>query len=337
MPDKAGSGPSPLERLVEAQRAEKKVQRKKDSRALAAIALAAVVLTGGGVFAFVHYAPESWRHRVTALVKSSASARASQTAAPVLKLTAQPLSPVDTDGPPADPFADTAAASWGSGAAAITIPPVRAHGPYTAAQVRSAYETTRKLLVAANLDWPTLRGGTPAAFEHLLIKSERTQFVAGLHDTKLDKQGRVENTRTWVTSFAPGSTTFVTTDVRVSGTMSAGTATESGTEVLRIKVDYIFAFAVEPPGDPADWMRIVVQRYGSVDFAQWDDPSGPLEPWFNITTFPAGGQCGERDGYIHPDYPSGPPSSIKPSGKPVNPYSFADPSGLKGCTSTTGT
>ena len=63
MPDKTESGPSPLERLVEAQRAEKKAQRKRDSRVLAAIALAAAVLIGGGVFAFVHYAPQSWRHR----------------------------------------------------------------------------------------------------------------------------------------------------------------------------------------------------------------------------------------------------------------------------------
>lgn len=50
MPDTAGSEPSPLERLVAARQAEKKSQRKKDSRVLAAMALAAVVLIGGGVF-----------------------------------------------------------------------------------------------------------------------------------------------------------------------------------------------------------------------------------------------------------------------------------------------
>src|ERR1044072_9345108 len=122
MPGKAGSGPSPLERLVEGQRAEKKVQRKKDSRALAAIALAAVVLTGGGVFAFVHYAPESWRHQVTALVKSSASARAPQTATPAVMVTTQPLRPFDSAGPPADPFLGSPGDHWADGAAGITIP-----------------------------------------------------------------------------------------------------------------------------------------------------------------------------------------------------------------------
>ncbi len=337
MPDKAGPGPSPLERLVEAQRAGKKAQRKKDSRILAAITLAAVVLIGGGVFAFVHFAPQSWRHQVTALVKSSATPRAAHTATPAVKLTIQPLSPVGTAGPPADPFSGTPADHWGGGAAAITIPPVRTRGPYTAAQVRSAYQATRKLLIAANLDWPTLRGGSPAAFERLLTTSERTRFLAGLHTTKLDRQGRVENTRAWVTSFAPGSTKFVTTDVRVSGTMSARTATVSGSEVLRIKADYIFVFAVEPPGKPADRMRIVVHRYGTVDFAHWDDPGGTLEPWFNIIGSPAGGLCGQGDGYVHPAYPSGPPPSVQPSGKPVNPYSFATEAPGAGCSTTTGT
>ena len=55
MPDGAWGNkePSPLERLVAAQEAEKKAQRKKDTRFLAALALVAVVLVGGGVFAWL--------------------------------------------------------------------------------------------------------------------------------------------------------------------------------------------------------------------------------------------------------------------------------------------
>ena len=98
-------------------------------------------------------------------------------------------------GPPVAPFSGTPAAHWADGAAGITIPAARAHGPYTAAQVRSAYETTRTMLIAGNLNWPTLRGGAPKAFEKLLIKSELKQFLAGLHSTKLDKNGAAENTR----------------------------------------------------------------------------------------------------------------------------------------------
>src|SRR6266705_2808718 len=127
MPDKAGSEPSPLERLVAARQAEKKAQRKKDSRVLASMALAAVVLIGGGVFAVVHVAPRSWLHQAAALVKSSASAQSSGKATPAVKLTAQPLSPVTTNGPPADPFSGSPGDHWADGAAGITIPAAKAH------------------------------------------------------------------------------------------------------------------------------------------------------------------------------------------------------------------
>ncbi len=340
MPDKAGSGPSPLERLVAARQAEKKVQRKRDSRVLAAMALAAVVLVGGGVFAFARYAPQSWRHQVTALVKSSASSRASGTATPAVRVTTQPLSPAGTNGPPADPFAGTPAANWADGAAGITVPAARAQGRYSAAQVRSALETTRKLLVAGNLDWPTLRGGKPTAYADLLTRQQRATFLAGLRTKALNKDGAQNNTRTWVTSFAPGSTQFVTTVIKVHGTMSARAASESGTPVLRVRFDYLFVFAVEPPGDPADWMRIVQQHYGSVDFASWDDPGGPLEPWiYDTGVGSAGVQCSARDGYLHPDYPRGRSSGLPASGAPQDPYATATPSTgpAEGCQTITGT
>ena len=322
--------PSALERMVAARQAEKQAQRRKDTRSLALLLLVAVIIVGGGVFAWLRFAPPTRHHRAAA--RPTASAQPPPKGSP-----ATSLRPVTANGPSADPFAGSPAASWAEGAAGITIPAARAHGPYTTAQVRSAYETTRKLLIAGNLDWPTLRGGAPTAFEDLLIKQERTEFLAGLHKNALDKNGAVENTRAWVTAFAPGSTQFVTTDIKVSGTMSAGTATDSGTKVLRITVDYLFVYAVEPPGNPAGWMRIVQQREGSVDFTQWDDPGGPLEPWFDVTGSPAGGLCGERDGYIHPDYPQGPPPSVQPSGTPENPYSFATRPATAGCRNTTGT
>ena len=330
MPDKTGSGPSPLERLVEAQRAEKKAQRKRDSRVLAAIALAAAVLIGGGVFAFVHYAPGSWRHQVTALVKSSASARASRTATPAVEVTTQPLRPFDSGGPPADPFSGSPAGHWADGAAGITIPAARAHGPYSAAQVRSAYETTRKLLIAANLNWPTLRGGIPEAYERLLVAPERKQFLAGLHSTALDKDGWPKNTRRSVTSFAPGGTSFVTTVVKVHGTMKAGLATVSGTPVLRIRYVYLFVFAVQPPGQPASWMRVVQQQYGTVDFARWDDSGNSFEPWISDGNQTSGINCGTRDGYIHPSYPQAASSGPPPSGVPEDPYTLATPAAGNG-------
>jgi hypothetical protein len=248
-------------------------------------------------------------------------------------------SPYVAAGPPADPFAGTPADHWAVGVAGIVVPPARSHGEFTAAQVQAAYQDTRKILIAQNLDWPTLRGGAPTTFADLLTSQQRGDFISGLDKIGLDKQGITTSTRIWVTSFAPGTTSFVTTAVKVYGSMSAGETVSSGRTALRVQVDYLFVYAVEPPGHPDDWMRIVAHDYGDVYFAQWDDPGGLLEPWVETGISAAGGQCAMSDGYVHPAYPNGARSGVQPSGPPVNPYSTAPPSTSSTyvCRATTGT
>src|SRR5882724_2725537 len=50
---------------------------------------------------------------------------------------------------PADPFAGTAAAKWADGESGIVIPSAKPVGNFTTAQVKGAYEATRRLLIAA--------------------------------------------------------------------------------------------------------------------------------------------------------------------------------------------
>jgi hypothetical protein len=85
-------------------------------------------------------------------------------------------------------------------------------------------------------------------------------------------------------------------------------------------------------------MRVVGQVSGYVEFNTFQDPGGALEPW-DFSAFPAeaGGRCDTTDGYIHPEYPAGPPSKVQPSGAPVNPYSMNNPAETTGCQRTTGT
>jgi hypothetical protein len=322
---------SPLERLLAARESEKRTQSQRDSRVLAVLALVAVVVIGSGVFAWVRFAQPSKHHRASAPAAPSVQAtlRASPSA---------PVRLVTPGGRPSSPFFGSPAYGWADGSAGIRIPHARAHGPYTAAEVRSAYERTRRLLIAGNLNWPTLRGGRPTAFADLLTQQQRQEFLSGLRSTALDKYGTEKNTRTWVSSFAPGTTEFVTSVIKVHGRMSASLATDSGTEVLRITLTYDFVYAVEQPGHPSNWLRIVQRQSGAVDFAQWDDPGGPLEPWYSVGSGAAGGLCGVRDGYIHPDFPHGPPPSVQPSGSPINPYALATPSAnAYGCRASTGT
>ena len=243
-----------------------------------------------------------------------------------------------SSGPPADPFAGTPGDRWADGAAGIVIRAAAPHGPFTASEVAAAYVTTRKLLIAQNLDRTTLLGGAPTAFADVLAAQQRTQFTTGLDKIGLDKTGFPLSTRSWVASFAPGTASLIGTVIKVNGTMSARSGKDQGQSVLVIDVNYRFVYAVEPPHAPADWMRIVGQVTGYFQFDTLQDPGGALQPW-DVSAFPseAGIRCASDDGYMHPDYPSGPPDKVRPSGAPIDPYSLNNPANQGVCQSATRT
>ena len=84
-------------------------------------------------------------------------------------------------------------------------------------------------------------------------------------------------------------------------------------------------------------MRVVGQVTGYIEFNDWQDPGGPLQPW-DVSAFPAeaGARCGTTDGFDHPDYPGGPADKVQPSGTPINPYALNNPATKGACGSTTG-
>ena len=240
-------------------------------------------------------------------------------------------------GATADPFLGTPANGWADGAAGIVAPPADRVGGFTPAQVAAAYATTGELVAAASLDRQTLLGGPPAALERLLTAGQRATFKAGLGAHGPGKDGRPLSTRSWVASFAPGTAQLVGGVIKVSGTMDAVAVTESGRQVLRVEVNYAFVYAVEPPHDTTDWIRVVTRQYGSVDFARWDDPHGALEPWDKTVVDPLSGvACGPADGYIHPAYPSGDSAAAEQSRLVIRPYSRAVPAASAACASTKG-
>jgi hypothetical protein len=311
--------PSAAERASRARRDRKAARRgQRRTGRLTAGAVAVIVLAVAGGVAWLRFA-----HSPAARspgVQPGAATAAGKTA-------------------PADPFAGTPAEGWADGSSGIATPAARAAGSFTAAQVQAAYQATRNLLIAANLNTQTLAGGAPTAFADLLTSQQRAEFLAGLNTTGVNKGGYPLSTRKWVASFAPGSAELIGDVIKVHGVMAAGPGTESGRTVLAVQVNYLFAYAVEPPGDPGDWMRVVDHQYGSVDFAQWDDPGGPLEPWDLTIIGNAGLKCGTDDGYMHPDYPSERSSGSNETGPVINPYSPATsvPGGGAVCGRTSGT
>jgi hypothetical protein len=248
-----------------------------------------------------------------------------------------PLSSARLFGPPSDPFAGTPADNWADGAAGIVIPRGKPVGEYSASQVSYAYQTTKKLLAAAALDKRTLLGGAPTAFTSLLSQLNRTQFMGDLNKIGLDKKGEAVSSRAEIISFAPGTTKLIGSVIKVHGTMSARATTDShGARVLEVNVNYLVTYPVEPPSAPQNWMRVVAHFDGHVTFGDWAGAQTPFEPWWTLGRSVAGIRCSTPDGYVHPDFPSGPPDQVQPSGPPIDPYSLRQTS-HGACWRTTGT
>lgn len=336
---------SAAERAAAADKAQRKAQRKASRQAqrqarwegrrgpdrgdharlkAAGILAALAVVVGGGLFGWVH-------------VSSPGSRADGNDAQAVRNGPVPPAALTSPAGPPANPFAGSPADGYADGQAGIAIPAAHRVGEYTAAQVRHAYLTVKKLLVASQLNPETLAGGAPDAYAKLLIPPQRTFFVRNLDKTGLTKRGDERSTRNWVAAFAPGTTRFIGSTVKVHGTMRAHTATLSGRQVLRIDVSELFVFPVAPPRQPADWLRVVDHDQGWVDFGHFTRLSGALQPY--VAMFPSfsGALCGIHDGYVHPSFPHGAPSKVRPSGAPINPYSLATAPPGRGCRQTTGT
>jgi hypothetical protein len=252
------------------------------------------------------------------------------------------VSPLPTITPPpftaSDPFAGSPAEGFADGAAGIVIPAAHAVGSYSAAQVRAAYATVRKMLIAGHLNAAVLAGGSPKAFARLLIPTERSWFDKNLDKQGLDRHGYIRSSRAWLTSFAPGTAALVGTLIKVHGFMTAKARRSGQTPVLSIHADYLFVYPIQQAGgQPSTRMRIVARTVLTVQFATWNDPGGSLEPWVaSALGGPAGILCGINDGFVHPAFPGGPQSPVKPTGKPIDPYDQSIPPSSHGCQPTTG-
>jgi hypothetical protein len=238
----------------------------------------------------------------------------------------------------ADPFAGSPAEPYADGAAGIVIPAAHAVGGYSAAQVRAAYVTVRKMLIAAHLNAAVLAGGSPTAFARLLTTTQRSFFKNNLDRQGLDRHRNSRSTRTWVTSFAPGTTELVGDVIKVHGVMTA-TVQRSGQRALSIQTDYLFVYPVQQQGgQPSTRMRIVVRTAMTVLFGTWTDPGGPLQPWVSGNLGGTAGILCVNDGFVHPAFPGGAQSPVQPSGKPINPYDQStSASTYRGCQPVTGT
>jgi hypothetical protein len=113
---------------------------------------------------------------------------------------------------------------------------------------------------------------------------------------------------------------------------------KGGRTVLQIGTNYLFAYAVQERGMPGSRIRIVARAVDTVQFAQWYDPGGLLEPWvIEGGASYADAQCGTTDGFVHPAFPALGPGKEKPTGRPADPYDLTAPQPAGKCQAVTGT
>lgn len=227
---------------------------------------------------------------------------------------------------PAGPFAGSPAEQYADGKAGLVLPKAKAVGGVSKTRVAEGLKRVRAMLAASHLDRPTLMGGKPKALMKLLDDSDRRWFAS-----RLDKREKDEaNTREWVTSFAPKTAELVTDVIKVHGKSSLGTFKDrNGRRGAKVKVNFLFVYAIQRPGQPQTTRRIVAHNVGEV----WLYPDGVhwVRSWNGGGV--SGARCDVGDGFVHPFYDDSAPDEEARKVKdkePVDPYAL-DEDDREGC------
>ncbi|MEV4685329.1 hypothetical protein [Streptomyces kurssanovii] len=157
-----------------------------------------------------------------------------------LHVTVVPLAPQGPvpGGSPAELYASSQADQFRTGAAGITMPPVRRTGHFSEAQVMTALATAKDYLVTSSLDPDVLTGDAVQPVRTLLHPDQMAQFDRSVASPAAD--GRHAATG-WLVRFDPAKVALADPDVRVRGTL---TVTEAGTGALEIVSDHTFVYAL---------------------------------------------------------------------------------------------
>ncbi|WP_210589393.1 hypothetical protein [Streptomyces sp. GESEQ-35] len=243
-------------------------------------------------------------------------------ASPLPAETGRPTGPPSSMAPDtptlADPFAGSPAKRYADGAAGIVAPKATAVGGFSKAQVAQALEQTRELLVAANLDPATLRGGRPETA--LGVLDPRQPELVELLNTSLRKPDKDHDPLTMFSRFDPAEVRPAGDVVKTRGRMTFEAGKDGS---VLVHADYTFVYPLVKARDGAtEVARTVVRRLLDVQLL---DPSR-----YQVTPGKISVQrydqeignsaCDLYDGFLHPDFDSDAPVGPSPSGSAVDPY-----------------
>ncbi|GAA2389237.1 hypothetical protein GCM10010420_11010 [Streptomyces glaucosporus] len=183
-----------------------------------------------------------------------------------LSSTVVPLAPEGKvpGGEPGRLFERSPAADFYVGAAGVTLPPVRSTPHFAEPQVLAAVSTAKEYLVESSLNPEVLGGGTVRPVRILLDPAQHPQFDRSLERPAAD--GRHAATG-WLVRFDPDVADLTGDGVRVRGTMEVR---EADTDVLEIRTDHVFVYAVRPAGSDAAASLFTVRRELVLTFDRGD-------------------------------------------------------------------
>jgi hypothetical protein len=228
-----------------------------------------------------------------------------------------PPSSTDRDTPTLDrPFAGSPALRWADGASGIVLPAAEPVGSMTKAQIATALQQTKTLLVDANLNPKTLLGARPTAAlgvldpkqPHLLDDLNRSLATP---DEKYDPL-------LLFSRFDPDEVRLVGKVVKVRGRITFAPGDHGS---VRIHADYTFVYPLAR-GDSTEVARTIVRRIVDtelVDPAKYMVTSGKLH-LVRYDESTGNSACDVHDGFLHPQFPSQAPTGAAPSGPTTDPY-----------------
>ncbi|WP_167352199.1 hypothetical protein [Streptomyces vietnamensis] len=230
-----------------------------------------------------------------------------------------------------EPFRGSPAAHWANGTAGITVPPARATGWMTKAEVERALARTRDFLAASGLDPAVLRGGRPE--KAIALMNPHQKDVQTYVTTSLAAPGKDHDPLLLFSRFDPAQARPAGDVVKTRGRMSFR---EGRLGALEVTADVTYVYPVAPAGGGDEVVRVIVRRETVVS---WDDPSKVIteKGTFSLLSYKTdmtNGGCDNATGYFRPEFGGGGPAT---SGEAVDPYDRTGPiaEGRAGCGTAT--
>jgi hypothetical protein len=246
---------------------------------------------------------------------SDASPLPEETAAP-----SAPPSPVDPDVPTlARPFAGSPAEQYADGAAGIVLPPAKAVGPFSKAQVERLLRQSRQFLIDANLDRTTLRGGRPVAALKVIDPTQKD--VLGELNTSLRTPDEKHDPLSMFSRFDPAEVRLAGDVIKARGRM---TFAAGRSDTVVVHADYTFVYPlVRADTGATEVARTIVRRILDIELydpAKYEVTPGKISVARRNSSF-GNSDCEVFDGYFHPRFASDTPTAgTNPTGPTIDPY-----------------